>query len=92
MGRQSGRYQKLRKLKPEEFKRRTGVNLEIFKEMLGVLQKREKERVGRPSKLAIADQLLLTLEYWREYRTLFHIALDYGVAESTAQPVSHIYQ
>ena len=30
------------------------------------------------------DQLLLTLSYWREYRTLFHIATEYGLHESTA--------
>ncbi|WP_199294790.1 MULTISPECIES: transposase family protein [Cyanophyceae] len=28
---------------------------------------------------------MLTLEYWREYRTLFHIAKNWGVHESTAQ-------
>jgi hypothetical protein len=28
---------------------------------------------GRPPKLSRADQLLLTLMYWREYRTEFHI-------------------
>jgi hypothetical protein len=28
---------------------------------------------------------LLTLQYWREYRTLFHLAQDRGVHESTAQ-------
>ena len=30
-----------------------------------------------------ADQLLMTLMYWREYRTEFHIGLTYGVSEST---------
>jgi hypothetical protein len=33
----------------------------------------------------LADQLLLTLSYWREYRTLFHLGVTYGVHESTAQ-------
>ncbi len=37
---------------------------------------------GRP-KLSRADQLLLTLMYWREYRTEFHIGLAYGISEST---------
>lgn len=31
----------------------------------------------------MADQLLLTLSYWREYRTQFHVALSYGVHETT---------
>ena len=38
---------------------------------------------GRPPKLSRADQLLLTLMYWREYRTEFHIALAFGISEST---------
>ncbi|RPI90635.1 MAG: transposase family protein [Chloroflexi bacterium] len=33
---------------------------------------------GRPPKLSRADQLLMTLIYWREYRIKFHIAhLEY---------------
>ena len=38
---------------------------------------------GRPATLSRADQLLLTLMYWREYRTEFHIGLTYGVSEAT---------
>lgn len=30
------------------------------------------------------EQILMTLEYLREYRTYFHIAKDWGVYESTA--------
>ena len=37
---------------------------------------------GRPPKLSRADQLLMTLMYWREYRTQFHIAGSYGISES----------
>jgi hypothetical protein len=33
--------------------------------------------------LSRADQLLLTLMYWREYRTEFHLGLAYGISEST---------
>jgi len=33
-------------------------------------------------KLSVEDQLLLVLEYWREYRTQFHIATSWGVSES----------
>ena len=37
---------------------------------------------GRPPKLSRADQLLLTLMYWREYRTQFHIGQAHGISES----------
>ncbi|TCB28013.1 transposase family protein [Acinetobacter sp. ANC 4633] len=32
---------------------------------------------GRSRKLSVED-LLLCLSYWREYRTLFHFATNYG--------------
>ena len=37
---------------------------------------------GRPSKLSIEDQVLMTLEYWREYPTHFHIGVSWGLNES----------
>ena len=42
---------------------------------------------GRPPKLSLEDQVLLCLSYWREYRTLFHVAMSYGVSEPTASRV-----
>jgi hypothetical protein len=80
-------YEKLKTLSPEDFKRQCGVRLTTFTAMLEVLKQREsnKKKSGRPSKLSLEDQLLLTLMYWREYRSLFHIANSYGVHESTAQ-------
>jgi len=32
----------------------------------------------------VEDQVLLTLEFWREYRTHFHQGQSWGVHESTA--------
>ena len=40
--------------------------------------------MGRPPSLNHGDQLLLTLMYWREYRTQLHIGETYGVSEATA--------
>ena len=42
---------------------------------------------GRPTKLCLEDQVLLSLRYWREYRTLFHVATSYGVSEPTASRI-----
>jgi hypothetical protein len=44
----------------------------------------KKSRGGRPNKLAVADMLLMTLEYLREYRTYFHTGNSYGLSEGTA--------
>jgi hypothetical protein len=76
------RYDTTKKLKDEDFKRSTGVSCEMFEKMLAVLEK-EMRDFGRPPKLDRADQLLMTLMYWREYRTEFHIGIAYGVSEAT---------
>jgi hypothetical protein len=44
----------------------------------------QKKKTGRPGKVSLEDQVLITLEYWREYRTYFHIGQSWGVTESTA--------
>jgi hypothetical protein len=75
-------YETIEHLKNSEFKRLTGVQRETFAEMLAVIEKGLRD-FGRPPKLSRADQLLLTLMYWREYRTEFHIAQSYGVSEAT---------
>ena len=38
-------------------------------------------------KLSLEDQVLFCLSYWREYRTLFHVAISYGVSEPTASRI-----
>ena len=76
------RYETVQKLKDKDFKRLTGVQRSTFEKMLVVVEKGLPE-FGRPSKLSRADQLLMTLMYWREYRTEFHIGQTYGVSEAT---------
>jgi hypothetical protein len=76
------RYETIQDLKNEEFKRCTGVSREMFEKMLNVVRQGLRD-FGRTPKLSRADQLLMTLMYWREYRTEFHIGLTYGVSEST---------
>lgn len=76
------RYETIEHLKATDFKRLTGVQRETFEEMLKTVEAGLRD-FGRPPKLSRADQLLLTLMYWREYRTEFHIAQSYGVSEAT---------
>ena len=76
------RYETIKHLKDTDFKRLSGVQRETFEKMLAVVEKGLRD-FGRPTKLSRADQLLLTLMYWREYRTEFHIAQSYGVSEAT---------
>ena len=78
-------YEKVKELKPQEFKRLCGVRIETFTEMVKLVEKKEqqKTKTGRPSKLSLEDQVLMTLEYLREYRTYFHIGQHWRLNEST---------
>jgi DNA-directed RNA polymerase specialized sigma subunit len=78
-------YEQLKDLNPRDFKRLCGVHLKTFTRMVKVLQpdlERTGKRGGQP-KLSVEDQLLITLEYWREYRTYFHIGKSWDIHEST---------
>ena len=76
------KYEQIKDRKSEEFQRLTGVKPLVFSQMMQAL--RAQIRVfGRSCKLSLENQLLLTLMYWREYRSLLHIALTYEVSEPT---------
>ncbi len=64
------------------FYRLTGVKRGVFELMVEVVSAARSGR-GRPATLSVADQLLLTLCYWREYRSQFHVASSFGVSEAT---------
>jgi len=77
-------YEQLKHLKSSAFKRRCGVPLETFEQMAELLRP-DLDRSGKRGgqcKLSVEDQLLVVLEYWREYRTQFHIATSWGLSES----------
>ncbi len=76
------RYEIVQRLKEEEFKRLTGVKRSTFEKLVEVIKSGLRE-FGRPSALSREDQLLMSLMYWREYRTQFHIGMAYGVSEAT---------
>ena len=79
------RYETIKALKEEEFRRLTGVKRKTFDDMAALLDKaktKQKAQGGKPNGLVIEDQLLMMLGYWREYRTYFHIGQTYGKSES----------
>lgn len=65
-----------------QFQRLTGVKREVFDIMVSVVREQTRS-FGRPRKLSVEDQLLLSLCYWREYRSQFHVASSFGVSEAT---------
>lgn len=77
-------YKKATELSPSHFKRRYGVSLKTFGKMVEVVRNAKHGSRGSHALLSIPDQILLTLQYWREYRTYFHIAQDWEIHETTA--------
>jgi len=82
------KYERVQGLSAGAFRRLTGVKPDTFTAMLAALEEAEAKRKagfkhqgGRNPKLCLADKLLLTLEYLREYRTQFHIGQSYGIGE-----------
>jgi len=69
------------------FRRMLGVYPETYAAMLGVLKEREvrKKRSGRSPALELGEQLVLTLEFWREYRSHAHLAQEWEIDESTVR-------
>lgn len=78
--------EKIKGLKEEEYQMLFGVKKRTFDKMLEILTeqyRKEHRQGGRPPKLSVLDKLLIMLCYYREYRTMQHIAFDYNVAKST---------
>ena len=84
---ESMKYDQVKGLEEEKFRRLTGVKCSTFLKMVDILKEadlKKKAQGGRKNKLIIENQLLMALEYLREYRTYFHISQSYGISESSA--------
>ena len=81
-------WEQLKELNDALFKRGTGVKRKTFAQMVKAVHDHHRNtgkhpRRRRPPKLCIEDQLLMTLMYLREYRTMFHISGDYAISEAS---------
>ena len=83
------KFEQLKQMSDEKFRRITGVKRGTFNKMVEVLQVffEEQKRAakflgGRPPKLSVENRMLMTLEYLREYRTYAHIGISYGLSET----------
>ncbi|OQX22461.1 MAG: hypothetical protein BWK80_30355 [Desulfobacteraceae bacterium IS3] len=79
------KYENIKDRSDRDFKRLTGVRKVTFQKMveLAVIHEKERKKLpGRPMKLSYENQILMMLEYLREYRTYFRIAADCGISEA----------
>ncbi len=80
------KYEQAKSLSEEQFRRLSGVKRVTFDRMIKILEeadKKKKMKGGRRNKLSMENQLLMALEYIREYRTYFHVSQSYGISESS---------
>ncbi|KJV55359.1 DDE superendonuclease family protein [Orientia tsutsugamushi str. Kato PP] len=73
------KFEQIKELEDEKFRRLTGVSKGTFSKMMDILRQaddlKKSKGVGK-NKLNLEEQLLIVLEYLREYRTYFHIELE----------------
>jgi hypothetical protein len=78
-------YIQINRLNDAQFRRKTGVKRHTFNKMVEIVRVTEEGRkkiLGRPLKLSYEDQVLMSLEYLREYRTYFSLAQIYRLSEA----------
>ncbi len=83
-------YKQVNKLKDTQFRRKTGVKRNTFNKMVEIVRESEKQRKklsGRPLKLSYEDQVLMSLEYLREYRTYFSLGQIYELSEANCYKI-----
>ena len=76
---------RISKLKGNSYQGLFGVKRATFERMLEILEAAEairRSKGGPKPKLSALDRLVITLGYYREYRTQEHIAFDYDVVKS----------
>lgn len=82
------KWETISELQGKKFRRYTGIYRRVFDEMLACVQAAKTSSKKHPTKgvsstLSIENQLLMTVMYWREYRDQEHLAVDWGVSQST---------
>ena len=83
-------YKQVTRLNDAQFRRKTGVKRNTFNKMVEIVKESEEQRKklsGRPLKLSYEDQVLMSLEYLREYRTYFSLGQIYELSESNCYKV-----
>jgi transcriptional antiterminator len=82
------KWETISQLQGKKFRRYTGIYRCVYDEMLSCVRNVKSKQRKHPTKgvsstLSIEDQLLMVVMYWREYRDQEHLAIDYGISQST---------
>jgi hypothetical protein len=90
-------YDEIRKLKPAEFKRMTGISMKNFEIVLQmVIDYLQDQKISQPmrkrgiqSNMKVEDKILLTLFYLRHYSTFSTSGGVFNISESYANKIYH---
>lgn len=80
-------YKETKNLREGEWKRIIGVKEKTFRLMVERVKDHEikiKKKIGGPTRLCLEDQVLLWLEYMKDYPTQIVLARCRGISEATA--------
>lgn len=80
-------YKDIQHFEDPLFRRFVGVKRFVFNMMVTKVTEykevhRKHKSRGRPPTLCVADQILMMLMYYREYRTFFHVGNSFGMSEA----------
>jgi hypothetical protein len=87
---EKSKYNRALELKDDEFKMLIGVTKDTASAMIDVLGKAysaKHKRRGRHSKLSVDEMFTMTMEYWRQYPTMFELGFQYGVSKSVVHDI-----
>ena len=80
------KWEKAKELDNGKFKRLIGVKRNTIEKMAKILSidyAFKHENGGRNPKLSVENQLMLAIEYWRQYPTYEELGFTYGIAQSS---------
>lgn len=80
-------WQDISHLYGKKFRRATGLYRSVFEEMVSCIGNyksthRNASNCGGVSKLSLENQVLMTVLYWREYRSQENLGLDFHITQS----------
>jgi Helix-turn-helix of DDE superfamily endonuclease len=80
-------WQDISHLYGKKFRRATGLYRSVFEEMVSCIDnykstQRNASNRGGVSKLSVENQVLMTVLYWREYRSQENLGLDFHITQS----------
>lgn len=81
------KWEDISHLNGKKFRRATGVYRGVFEEMLNCISNYKSSHRKHPNRggisiLSLENQVLMTVLYWREYRSQENMGLDFHISQS----------